>query len=503
MDPITGLPVAGTVTNAGLIESPRADVTMVGQNVDQLGVIDSTTSVALNGRIDLTASYGALFNSKSVSNSGVSEFYSRYTGSVELGEGSVTRILPEWDSLDQVTGDTLTLPSIVDVLGETIHLAANAAIEAPDASLPTSITAVDASQTSLTAGVSLDAGTWTPHLGATVPVGFTTSVGQVYIDTGATIDVAGSENISAPVTENIVTVQLLGPELADSPLQRTGLLRGQKINIDVTEHGPWVQSLNGGLGGYQWIGTPLADTTGYVNLIEHTVGELDDDGGSVNIAAGGSVVLKPGSLVNVSGGSIDYQGAIVDTSQVSSGGQIYDISAATPGRVYDGLYTGSYTVTSTKWGVIETFVNPLYNSGHYEAGYVQGGNGGNVSIIAPAVALDGNLIGNTVAGSNQRNAAPSTESAATLESVTGVNQRNWLPAGSKSRFHSSNNWRLLTRFYTLLQRLQTFLSRIIPARRRFLPFRLMRPVRLRRFRLHVRKGCFCRLTLWEPTVLDR
>ena len=50
---------SGAATNSGVIEAQRADVTIAGENVNQLGAIDSTTSVSLNGRIDLIASYNS------------------------------------------------------------------------------------------------------------------------------------------------------------------------------------------------------------------------------------------------------------------------------------------------------------------------------------------------------------------------------------------------------------------------------------------------------------
>src|ERR1700677_1803289 len=51
---------SGLALNTGVIDIPRADVTMAGENVDQNGLIDSSTSVSLNGRVDLLADYGAV-----------------------------------------------------------------------------------------------------------------------------------------------------------------------------------------------------------------------------------------------------------------------------------------------------------------------------------------------------------------------------------------------------------------------------------------------------------
>ena len=51
------------------------------------------------------------------------------------------------------------------------------------------------------------------------------------------IDVAGSTDINESVTQNIIAVQLRGAELANDPLQRFGVFRGQAINIDIRRAG--------------------------------------------------------------------------------------------------------------------------------------------------------------------------------------------------------------------------------------------------------------------------
>ena len=96
---------AGTVTNAanvldgqgnilmpgGDIEAMEAAVTLAGRTVDQFGLIDGSTSVTLNGRIDLLADYGT----RAVTVNGVTNFYPFSSGTVEFGGSSVTQILPE------------------------------------------------------------------------------------------------------------------------------------------------------------------------------------------------------------------------------------------------------------------------------------------------------------------------------------------------------------------------------------------------------------------------
>ncbi len=410
-DGSTGTIAADTII-PGLIDVPRGDVFVTGQTVNQLGFINDSTSVSYNGRVDLVASFGAVGNNSTLTN-GTTPFFLTATGTVTLGPSSITQILPEWNSSDTVAGTALALSSQLNLTGENISLQSNnassgALIWAPDAN------------------VTLSAGTWKTILGSInqttgVPaygttVGFINNSGKIELQGGADIDVSGSQNVSASVDENIVQVQLLGAQLADSPLQRDGALAGQTIDVDIRQTGTY--------NGQPWVGTPLANTSGYISLIQHSVGELTTNGGTVTLAAGDSVHLQTGSTINVAGGWINYQGGNVQTTQVLSGGHIYDISQATPNLVYDGIYTGSSTSTDPKWGTTQTASNPLPPGTYYESGYIQGGNGGNLEITAPTMTLAGSLEGNTVAGPMQRKPAPS---AATLQalSAAGIDPLVW------------------------------------------------------------------------------
>src|SRR5262249_18282396 len=161
-------------------------------------------------------------------------------------------------SPERVVGLELALPSQINAQGLAIHLDDNAICLAPSAT------------------VNMNAGTW--HIlgsGNTASSSFVFSDGQIYLDRGATIDVSGSIDIRASVMENIISAQLLGTELANSPLQRNGPLRGQTIHIDLRQTGIFH--------GQPWVGTPLADVSGYVNLVQRNVGELTIGGGTVNL----------------------------------------------------------------------------------------------------------------------------------------------------------------------------------------------------------------------------
>ena len=84
----TAASCAGAAVNSGLISALRASVTITGKEVTHTGAIDSSTSVSLNGRIDLKAHYNAA--SVNGSDSQV-PFLFRESGIVTLGSGFIVR----------------------------------------------------------------------------------------------------------------------------------------------------------------------------------------------------------------------------------------------------------------------------------------------------------------------------------------------------------------------------------------------------------------------------
>jgi filamentous hemagglutinin family protein len=438
VDPSTKLLLAGTVTNAdttttfiddtgtltrsstlGVIDVERGDVTMAGATVEQLGVIESTTSVAYNGRIDLEARYNAV-SSGGNNTTHAGPFFWANTGSVELGASSITQVLPETTD-ERTVGTTLALQSQVNIQGASVTLdgasgvGSGAKLLAPGAVKD---------PTSNLGGVTISAGDWQtssmvndPKLGNQVTSQtFVYDDGTIVLGNGALIDVSGSQT-TAPVSENIISVELRGPELANSPLQRTGALRGQTIQVDIRQSGTY--------NGTPWVGTALADTSGYVGLIERTAQELTTDAGTVTLNAGNAVTLAKDSSINVSGGWIQYTGGYIQTTKLlTSDGHIVDIAKASPDVAYAGIYTGTNTTTDTKWGLTKTITNPLA-LGYTDPGYTQGGNGGTLAITAPAMTLDGTLIGQTTVGTHQVNPfVPYTTNSGTTDPLAAVKAAN-------------------------------------------------------------------------------
>lgn len=395
---------AGKVTNSGVIDIPTGSAWMAGKEVNQLGVIHSTTSVSLNGRIDLKASYGAVanpnFDSTTELGSGGPIFFNQFTGVVTLGENAVTRILPDYASDKAVPGLALPERSQVNIEGLTIHFDKNSILLAPNAEV--SVRAgvwpykdTDGNRSIFGPGGQVESGLTNYFSGAEQKFFF--KGGQIHVDDAAIISVAGSVDVYVPLAQSILKIKLLGTELADSPLLRDTDLRGKELTVDIRNTGVY--------GGKYWIGTPLGDVTGLAGLIERNAAQLTAVGGDIKLQAGGSIVLAKNSTLDVSGGYFSHQGGLVETSSLISGGRLVAIDKATPDQLYDGVFTGNSTFNSAKWGVSTTFDTPLF-SGTMQESFVQGAAGGTLSLTAPSMAIDGELRGLTVKGPRQRDIPP-------------------------------------------------------------------------------------------------
>ncbi len=364
----------GTVTNAaapaagaapGQIMANDGNVTLAGLIVNQMGRISATTSVQANGSIYLLAQDGGSaqpgINSATLTASNA--------GTLTLGPDSETQVLLDSSSVTAV--DATAQPrSTVTLAGQQVVLQSGANITAPSGNVSIAAQATPGEE----------------------PTSFspTAGPGRLVIDPGVTIDVAG-DNIQLPMQSNVIPVQLRGDELADSPLQQNGPLRGATVYIDTRQSGTLPD-------GTTWVGSPIGDLSGYVSDVGKTAGQRNLTGGTISLVSDGAAFVAPGSTLNVSGGSIQYITGPLNTTEVlGTNGQVYNISQALPSQSYVGIVSG-YSVTDPKWGVTQSF--PGFST--IEPGYLQGYDAGAVSVAAPALVLDGNLVGTTVAGPFQR-----------------------------------------------------------------------------------------------------
>ncbi len=404
---------AGTVTNKGLIESRTGSITIVGRQIIQAGALESSTSVNLNGRIDLIASYGSVgnpgFDNSTSDGFLAAPFISQFTGPILLGSSSVIRVVPDLSTARTVPGSSLPERSQVNLLGQVVRFGENSILLATSGK------------------VSIRAGVWQyfdtnanrladePFLRTIlfrsannrIPdadfLGYSSSLlystGQVYFDAGSLLDVSGSTYGSVPLSNYVLEVQLRGPELSDSPLLRNTFLRGQSLTVDLRRTGNY--------GGARWIGTPLGDLNGIANIIERDVAQLTSNGGDVTINAGNSVIVASGATIDASGGVLNYEGGSIQTTRLLRNGSLVPVHQAKPDVTYDGIFEGTTTFNSSKWGISRQFAIPLAPLGTYiEQPHIGGANGGSISITAPGVLVAGDLLGKTINGPRQLDSPP-------------------------------------------------------------------------------------------------
>src|SRR5262249_43338385 len=151
-------------------------------------------------------------------------------------------------------------------------------------------------------------------------------------------------------------------------------------------------------------GSPILDAAGYIGLVPETIDQLLTAGGSLKTSAE-NVVQQPGAVINLSGGYVQYLGGVINTTTLlGADGHLYDIGSANPAISYVGP-AGQFTVDHARWGIKETYSDPLLSFGFFQPGYIAGANAGSISVAALAPIIEGSIIGDFVVGDRQRTMA--------------------------------------------------------------------------------------------------
>jgi filamentous hemagglutinin family protein len=345
-------PGTGLVVNNGLIETPRGIVVMNGDrvNVGAAGVISADTGISRNSIVLLDAAT-----------------------SVNL-DGTIS-ILPASDGADNNDTNPNFAPAFVSMgAATTVTLGSTGLISAPSASV-----LLDAHNDQTRLGVQSNA----------------PGPQRVVLAAGATIDVSGLQNVELPVSANFIDIEIRGPEVADMPLQRSGALFGKTLTIDIRQSGTRSD-------GTTWVGTPLADSSGYIANVGRSIEQRMTSGGTVTmrtaLTPGSEVVLEQGSVVNMAGGSIRYTAGMVPTTYlVGIDGRIYSMDKADPNLIYVGI-AGQFTANHARWGVTESWSSL---SQRFEPGYVEGRDAGGLSITTVRPVLGGKLMFGSDPGQRQ------------------------------------------------------------------------------------------------------
>ncbi|SFW10905.1 filamentous haemagglutinin family protein [Nitrosovibrio sp. Nv17] len=357
-------------SNHGSITAERGNITLAGLMVNQAGRLTATTSVSANGSIHLSAgdvSRGTGFYS--FNEPGSHRLLPNQGGSLTLSAGSLTQVVADATDTKTINDTQAFLPSAVSLVGKTIRLEGDAAVVAPGGS----VHALAADSPFLRFSER--------NLAKPAPVPSDGS--RIYLDAGSRIDVAGLRGVQLSAERNLVEVELRSNELQDAPLQRDGFLRGKTVTVDLRK------------------GTPLADLAPYRDNLARGIAEKLARGGSITLDAGGDVIARAGSILDVSGGTLQYQqGYDRTTTLLASDGRLYDIADAPIDVRYVGFADG-YTFTSGKWGTTTAVATPR----PVLQGYTEGKSAGTLSVSTPWAALQGTLNGHASPGPLQRSAA--------------------------------------------------------------------------------------------------
>ncbi len=426
----------GHVTNNGNVQVGTGNTTMIGYAVNQMGRVSATTSIILNGSIYLTAkdTKAELFGGSGTEFQG---FVGTRAGRVRIGENSRTAVVPELDAdkvraalgngrLNQTmldnyyAGDARTSDfspymvattsvdaqdfnrSQVRVVGQDIRVETGALVRVPAGDV--AFYAVDnpADLKIYNPNSLLDP--FESYLNSV-----TDSAARLQFASGVTIDVSGLEGVQIPVSRNIVEVKLQGEELKDSPVNRDGKLRGEKVWIDVTRSSALV-----------------ANVEDYKAGIGRDVAERSTLAGTVSLRSQGEVVVPEGVTLNVSGGHVDYTAAAVKTTLLAVNGKLVDIANADPEVRYDNV-ASRLELTDPRWGVTRVF--DIAENG-YNPGYREGKDAGSVELLARRAVFAGDVVGRTSAGYFQNQAsAPPAGAALTIGKPlgsTGILRDNFL-----------------------------------------------------------------------------
>ena len=382
--------VAGKVTNNGLIQSATGDITLAGHEVVQNGVLLASTSVATRGTIHL------------------SNPSTDATGSITLGQGSATAVL-----LD--SSDLTALDSQHDAALTGVN--ANNRIRG------------DQSRIEVQSGgtVEFQNGSITLATGGQVAV---SAQRRSLVRDGAMIDVSGALGVKVAMENNSIKINVQGNEQRDASGNRDkGALNSNDIWVDVRELVYVPAGTNGYATDRWYTAGGLLEVGGYLGTQGHSVGEWMAQGGTVSFA-GNDVVTENGSLINLSGGTLDVQSGEVRQSWLrGEDGKLYEVSRAPGDLLYTGLYKG-YEDHSERWGQTSVFYNPLIAPrSRFESGYTVGRDAGQLVIATANAVLDGQMVGEVYQGERQ-NQAPKPQLDGYDQSQTALARRAQLIVGS-------------------------------------------------------------------------
>lgn len=402
--------ITGEVTNGGLIDVRQGIVMLGGDRVAVTNLRDFAGNEVLDAAGKAIA--GVISADTSISRNSMVLMHAATSvtmdGVISIREYDDGNTLPTSGGGDTSSNVQSYMPAYIEMSAQrSVTMGSESLVSAPSASVSLNAVAISGSTAKrqlfnavVTAGSN---NTATPTLDGAQQV---LLAGSDADGPGAVIDVAGLRDVVLPASYNFISFQPRA-QFADMPLQRSGPLYGQTLYIDIRAWGTRSD-------GTTWVGTPLADASGEVNAVGRSIRQLMTSGGAVTLStdigssgivtSGQRVTTSGGSVINVAGGQVTFQGGWVPTTRlIGIDGRLYSMENANPNMAYAGV-AGQFTLDHSRWGVKE-----VWSMQTYSPGYTEGHDAGGVSIATVTQQLGGTMYFGSMAGQRQiaQGAAPS------------------------------------------------------------------------------------------------
>ncbi|OYV00981.1 MAG: hypothetical protein CFE45_06810, partial [Burkholderiales bacterium PBB5] len=358
------------VSRINEIRAESGSVNLVGLTVRQSGQINATTAVkGANGVITLQAMASTVaLDSDTLKARGLNVETSAITrvaaqlGTVDIAAGSVTAVRPDTGSATQLDAEAFN-PSRIRVEGAAVSVGRGAQLLAPSG------------QIALLASSTADNN---PLFNAGAGGTGKADASRIVIAPDAVISAAGIQNVEVDGSRNQAAQRLFRIELADAAVQRASALYRSQVYFDLRDASK----------------VTVANVSGAAASVARTAQEKSTAGGSIQLLTDGALVVGDGATLDVSGGSVHYGAATLQTSVLSQDGRLVSFSSAAGNRVVDAVSSTPLRVTSPA--------------------YTEGASGGALTLSGRQMAVAGDLQGHTTVGERQRDGRSNLPTPAAL-----------------------------------------------------------------------------------------
>lgn len=415
-------PDLGTVVHEGVVQADKGTINLVGAAIRQKGRLTATTAVkGENGAVYLQAMEDTYLGSAPKTSTEVGSGGSgkarlaKKLGVIELAEGSVTEVLPSSEGFvlnsrgQLVAAEAPVEPTAIRADADP---AEKAAYEAAQARYKAELAAYEAStqkasDTFYRSRIDIIGADITLRSGSQVraPAGevnilaaedWSNSVfykdtnalardnSLIRMESGAVVDASGLDNVRLPGSRHQLKGRLFSIELADSPVQRGGVIYRAELLADARRD------------------ISVGDVSGLYNNWRYTAAELSTVGGTVRLQAQGFLDLMPGAKVDFGGGSVVFEAANVTSSLLAqASNQAYTrIEDADAGTFYSAFLSDPSRASASELARFGLSVGAVAGANVPEIRV--GKSAGATLLAAPSMRVDAALDGSVYMNSQQR-----------------------------------------------------------------------------------------------------